>query len=126
MPWPDDELVQIAKAVDLHISPFREDGVSYGTPTRIWSVAIDGAIYVRGYNGQASRWYQAAILQKAGRIIVADMTRDVAFEPADGPINDRIDQAYRLKYRGSPYLEAMIGPRARSATIKVMPRATAG
>ena len=36
-----------ALADDLHISPFREDGVTYGTPTWIWSVAVDDALYVR-------------------------------------------------------------------------------
>jgi hypothetical protein len=50
------------------------------------------------------------------------MTREVKFEPVDGPINDRVDDAYRAKYAGSPYLNAMIGPRARSATVKVTPR----
>jgi uncharacterized protein DUF2255 len=50
------------------------------------------------------------------------MTKDVTFEPVDGPINDRIDEAYRAKYRGSPYLRSMIGTRARSATVKVIPR----
>jgi len=35
-----------------------------------------------------------------------------------------IDEAYRVKYRGSPYLEPMIGGRARSATVKVLPRAS--
>ena len=40
----------------------------------------------------------------------------------DGPINDRIDDAYREKYRGSPYLKPLIGARARGATVKVMPR----
>jgi NADP-dependent 3-hydroxy acid dehydrogenase YdfG len=34
-----------------------------GTPTWIWSVAVDDALYVRGYNGQNSRWYQAAVRQ---------------------------------------------------------------
>ena len=43
----------------------------------------------------------------------------------DGTINNRIDDAYRAKYSGSPYLSPMIGARARSATIKVMPRETA-
>ena len=38
--WSKDELCEIAKADDLHISPFREDGVTYGTPTWIWSVAL--------------------------------------------------------------------------------------
>ena len=52
------------------------------------------------------------------------MTKEVTFEPVDGPINDRIDNAYRAKYHGSPYLSSMVGARARSATAKVMPRDT--
>jgi hypothetical protein len=124
--WPKDELNKMAEADDLHISPFREDGKTYGTPTWIWSVAVDDALYVRAYNGQNSRWYQAALQQKAGRITAAGITKEVAFElvngPGNGPINDRIDDAYRLKYKGSPYLKPMIGARARSATIKVVPR----
>jgi hypothetical protein len=31
--WKKAELAKIATADDLHISPFREDGVTYGTPT---------------------------------------------------------------------------------------------
>ena len=122
MTWSKDELRKIAEADDLHISPFREDGTTYGTPTWIWSVAVDGALYVRGYNGRDSRWYQAAARQKAGRIVAAGMTKEVTFEPVDGPILDLIDDAYRAKYHSSPYLSPMIGARARSATVKVMPR----
>jgi hypothetical protein len=77
---------------------------------------------VRGYNGQKSRWYQAAVRQKAGRIVAAGMTKEVSFEPVDGLINDRIDDAYREKYRGSQYLDPMIGARARVATVKITPR----
>jgi hypothetical protein len=33
-----DELRKIAKADDLHIAPFREDGATYCTQTWIWSV----------------------------------------------------------------------------------------
>ena len=50
------------------------------------------------------------------------MTRDVIFEPIDGPINDRVDDAYRAKYHDSPYLSPMISARVRVATLKVMPR----
>jgi hypothetical protein len=120
--WLEDELRRIAEADDLHISPFREDGTTYGTPTWVWAVAVDGALYVRAYNGQNSRWYRAARRQKAGRITAAGMTKEVTFEPVDGSINDRIDDAYRAKYRGSPYLGPMIGARARAATVKVLPR----
>jgi hypothetical protein len=120
--WPKDELRRIAEADDLHIAPLREDGVTYGTPTWIWSVAVDGALYVRAYNGPDSRWYQAALKQKAGRIIAADLTKEVTFAPVEGPINDLIEEAYRKKYRVSPYLDSMIGARARLATVRVMPR----
>lgn len=122
--WPKDELRKIAETDDLHISPFRDDGRTYGTPTWIWSVVVDDALYVRAYSGQSSRWYQAAMRQKAGRITAAGITKEVTFEPADGAINGRIDDAYRAKYKGSPYLSPMIGTRARSATVKVMPRET--
>ena len=120
--WPPKELQKIAGSDDLHISPFREDGVTYGTPTWIWSVVIDGEFYVRAYNGSRWRWYQAAMHQKAGRIRAADMTTEVVFQPVDDAINDRIDDAYRVKYGGSPYLPPMIGARARSATVRVRPR----
>ena len=119
--WSTDELRRITQADDLHISPFREDGVTYGTPTWIWSVTVDDALYVRAYNGVKSGWYQAALRNKAGRIIAAGLTKEVTFEPVEGPINDRIDDAYRAKYHDSPYLSPMISARAGSATVKVMP-----
>jgi hypothetical protein len=122
--WSKDQLRKIAETDDVHISPFREDGVTYGTPTWIWSVTVDDALYVRAYNGKNSRWYLAAMRQKAGRITAAGTIKEVTFEPVDGPINDLVDDAYRAKYHGSPYLNPMIGARARAATVKVMPRET--
>ena len=124
MSWQKNELRKIAGADDLHVAPFRDDGETYGTPTWIWSVAVDDSLYVRAYNGKSSRWYKAAVKQKAGRIIAAGITKDVIFAPAEGSINNRIDEAYRAKYHGSPYLEPMIGARARSATIEIIPRET--
>ena len=120
--WPRDELHKIAASDDLHISPSREDGVTYGTPTWIWSVAVGGELYVRAYNGQNSRWYRAALRQRAGRITVGGIVTEVSFEPVEGPINNLVDEAYREKYHSSPYLNAMIGADARSATVKVTPR----
>ena len=124
--WQKEELRRIAETDDLHIAPFREDGKTYGTPTWIWSVAVGGALYVRAYNGTDSRWYQAALRQRAGRITAAGMTKEVRFEPVEGAVNDRIDEAYRAKYAASPYLKPMISARARAATVKVVPREEAG
>ena len=120
--WTKEELHRIAETDDLHIAPFREDGTTYGTPTWIWSVVVDGALYVRSYNGQSGRWYQAALKQKAGRISAAGMTKEVSFEPVSGTLSDRIDDAYRSKYASSPYLKPMISARARDATVQVLPR----
>ena len=120
--WQNNELKRIAESDDLHIAPFREYGVTYGTLTWIWSVVVDGALYVRPYNGKRSRWYQAALRQKGGRIISAGLTKEVAFEPVSGAINDRVDDAYRAKYASSPYLAPMIGERTRATTVKVVLR----
>ena len=120
--WPRTELRKIAATDDLHIAPFRDDGKTYGTLTWIWSVVVDDDLYVRAYNGKNSRWYKAALRQKAGRITAAGMTKEVAFEPVDGAINARIDNAYRAKYKGSPYLNPMITGSARTATVKVTPK----
>ena len=121
MAWSKDELRKIAGSDDLHISPFRGDGVTYGTPTWIWSVVVRGEVYARAYNGRQSTWYQAALRQKAGRIKAGGMMKEVRFEPVSGPINDRIDGAYRARYHGNSYLNSMIGERARAATVKITP-----
>lgn len=49
------------------------------------------------------------------------MTKEVTFEPVEGAINNRIDDAYRQKYHDSSYLKPVIGRRARSATIRILP-----
>jgi hypothetical protein len=116
-----NELKQIDEADDLKIAPFREDGKTYGTPTWIWEVVVDDQLYVRAYNGVNSRWHQSALQQKAGRIIAAGMTKEVAFEPIQGDINNAIDEAYKRKYSSSPYLPPMISNRARKATVKIIP-----
>jgi hypothetical protein len=41
--WSTDALRKIAEADDLHIAPCREDGKTSGTPTWMWSVAVDYA-----------------------------------------------------------------------------------
>jgi len=55
-------------------------------------------------NGKNSRWYKAAMQQKAGRISAAAMTKEVIFEAVNGAINDRIDEVYKTKYRAARIL----------------------
>jgi 4-carboxymuconolactone decarboxylase len=60
--------------------------------------------------------------RKPAEFKTAGITKEVSFESVEGEINDRIDDAYRTKYKGSPYLDPMISARARSATVKVVER----
>jgi hypothetical protein len=114
------DIRKIAGEDDLHIAPFRDDGKTYGTLTWIWSVSVDNALYVRAYHGIKSRWYQAAIKQKAGKIQAAGMTKKVRFRSVGGEINDLIDEAYKIKYKGSPFVKAMTSEKVREATIRIV------
>ena len=52
--WAQEELQKTAASDDLHIAPLRKDGVSHGTPTWIWSVVVNGALYARAYDERRS------------------------------------------------------------------------
>lgn len=114
-----EEIALIAAKDDFRIAPFREDGVTTGTPTFIWSVSVDDQLFVRAYSGTGSSWYCAALKQKAGKIKAAGMDKTVRFEAVSGDINDKIDEAYRHKYSSSSYLNSMISNRAKAATVRV-------
>lgn len=120
--WSEDDLRAIAENDDLFVSPFREDGTTYGTPTRTWALVIDGDVYVRAASGQQSSWYRAAMSQKAGRVRVAGKNYEVTFDPAGDELSDAIDAAYEAKYPGSSAVPIMQGDDPRSATVRISPR----
>ncbi len=64
-----------------------------------------------------------------GRIWAGGIEKDVTFVDvveADDDIHDQIDAAYRTKYRrhSAQYVNPMVAPEARAATIKLVPRST--
>jgi Uncharacterized protein conserved in bacteria len=121
--WTPEELRVIGTTDDFHIAPYRADEVTLGTPTWIWSVVVGGGVYVRAYNGTESRWYRAAHAQGAGHITAGGIEKDATFTLTDDArLNDQIDDSYRNKYAGSPYLPPMVTARTRAATVRVDPR----
>ena len=120
--WNEDDLRAIAESHDLYISPFREDGTTYGTPTLVWPLVVDGEVYVRPANGQQSSWYIAALSQKAGRIRVGGQDYEVTFEPGGNETANAIDAAYEEKYHGSSAVPIMQGEGPKSATVRISPR----
>ena len=121
MHWTKAQLAEFAPADDFHIAPFREDGTTYGTPTFIWSVVVQDRLFVRAYSGRDSSWYQAALAQGAGRVVLTGRSYKVRFAPAGDEMTAPIDAEYREKYASSRYLKAMISDRARAATVEVLP-----
>lgn len=100
--WPARAIAATAETDDLHIAPHRANGVP-GTPTWIWSVVVDGALYVRAAGAEHQVTFTPV-------------------DPADTALQDRIDAAYRDKYDPSPYVPPMVGERAGAATVRVEPR----
>jgi len=119
--WTADQLANIEHHDDLFVSPFREDGITYGTPTQTWALVIDGKVYVRAANGQNSRWYQAAIIRKAGRVRVDGTNIEVTFEAAGTDDEAAIDTAYEAKYPGSSAVPIMQGAAPKSASVRITP-----
>ncbi|WP_017547479.1 DUF2255 family protein [Salinicoccus carnicancri] len=122
--WRTEQLEQFKEADDMHVSPFYNDGRTLGTPTWIWSVVVEGHLYVRAYNGQDSRWYQSAKVQQAGQIQLAQQTFDVKFKPVenDKTLDEEINRAYQDKYGESPYLPPMLKEGPVSATVEILPQ----
>jgi hypothetical protein len=119
--WTQEQLVKLIPATDLHVAPFREDGLTTGTLTWVWSVVLSDELYARPYHGPDSRWYKAAMRSRGGRATIAGIDTGVVFEQADAGMVSRIDAAYREKYRGSRYLKAMLELGPQTCTVRIRP-----
>jgi len=124
--WTSDELRRIAGAKELELAPVRRDG-TLGNPVTIWVVRVGDDLYVRSWKGGNAAWFRGTQVRHQGHIEAGGVDKDVAFViESDNDINDRIDAAYRIKYRrhGGRYVDPMVAARARAATIKLVPRST--
>jgi hypothetical protein len=75
-------------------------------------------------NGRNSGWFRGTQVRHEGRIRAGGVERDVTFVDADPDVGDRIDDAYRTKYRryAASIVDHTVTPEARSATLKLVPR----
>ncbi|MFG6201511.1 DUF2255 family protein [Nonomuraea sp. JJY05] len=122
--WTSDELSRIGTADELRIAPVRDDGTPR-TPVPIWIVRDGDDLYIRSYRGPDGTWYRAARASHHAHITAGGIDKDVALAEENDPgVNDRIDAAYRTKYRryGSTYVTPMVATQARATTLKLLPR----
>ena len=121
--WTADELENIDAADELEIASLRPDG-TLRNPRTIWVVRVGDDLYVRSVNGRTSGWFRGTQVRHEGRIRAGGIEKDVTFLDFDGDVEDRIDDAYRTKYRryASNIVDHTVTPQARSATLKLVPR----
>jgi hypothetical protein len=121
--WTSKELTDLAAADQMELATARPDG-SLRRPVTIWVVRYGGDLYVRSWRGRASRWFRGSQDCHEGHIRAGGVDRDVGFVDVGDSVRHPIDAAYRTKYRryGSRYVDPMVSPKARAATIKLLPR----
>jgi hypothetical protein len=123
--WTSEELTKIETVEELRIRSLRRDG-TLRNPTTIWVVRHGDDLYVRPVNGRTSAWFRGTQVRQEGHIQCGGVDKDVRFVSVDAAdeVNTQIDAAYRAKYRRYPtsYVDAVLTPAAKSATIKLQPR----
>jgi hypothetical protein len=123
--WTNDELTRIGTAEELEIASLRRDGTRR-RPVTIWVVRHGDDLYVRSVNGRTGAWFRGTRVRHEGHIQAGGIDKDVTFVDAEPDINDQVDAAYRTKYRryAERIISHIVSAKARSATIKLVPRST--
>ena len=124
--WASEDLNKIGRAEELDLASLRADG-TLRKPVTMWVVRVGDDLYVRAFKGRTGAWFRGTQERHAGHIRAGGVDKDVTFvEEADPALNDQIDAAYRTKYRryDAQYVDPMVTPEARAATIKLVPRLT--
>ena len=125
--WTSDELAKIGAAEELKLASRRGDG-ALRNPVTIWVVRHGDALYVRAVNGRTSAWFRNTQVRHEGHIRAGGVDKDVTFVEveSDPSIHDPMDAAYHTKYDryGASIVNSVLTAKARSATLKLVPRST--
>ena len=122
--WTREELDRIQQTDELDLASQRRDG-SLRDPVTMWVVRDGDDLYVRSIDGPARGWFRGTQTRHQGQIRSGGIDKDVAFVvDTDPALNDRIDAAYRDKYRryGDRIVGTVVNPASRDSTIRLVPR----
>jgi hypothetical protein len=121
--WTSEELNKIETAEELKIASLRRDG-TLTKPVTIWVVRDGDDLYIRSVNGRSAAWFRGTQVRREGYIEAGGVAKEVQFVDAEPEINDVLDAAYRTKYRryAASIVNSIVSPKARSTTLKLVPR----
>lgn len=121
--WTNEELEKISAAEELDLSSLRPDD-TLRSPVTMWVVRVGNDLFVRAVKGPSGPWFRGTQSRHAGRIRSGGVEKDIQCADENDPtVNEKIDAAYRQKYRRYPklYIDACLTPQARAATIMLIP-----
>jgi len=120
--WTRDELTRLGNAEELEIASVRPDGTRR-KPVTIWVDHGGDSVYVRSVKRPSSAWFRGTQERHESRIRAGGVEKDVTFVNADHAIDEKVDAAYRAKYRryAGSILNSVLTPQARSTTTKLLP-----
>lgn len=120
--WTADELGRIGRAEEIQVGSSRSDG-SLRPFVTVWFVRVGDEIYVRSAYGPANGWYRRAAESGLGRVRVAGVERDVAFEGPGPGIEGELNDAYHAKYDryGARMVGTVVSADAARSTLRLVP-----
>jgi hypothetical protein len=123
MTWTDDELTTMDGVDELGIASRRPDGTLRPFVT-IWFVRVGADLFVRSAYGYDNPWFQRALTAGEGRIRVAALERDVAFEVPASDVADVVTEAFETKYGryGKGIVKTVVSGEAVRSTLRLEPR----
>ncbi len=121
--WTSEELKKIEKTDELEIAALQKNG-KLRKPTTIWVVQVGEDLYIRAVNGRKGAWYLSTQERHEGHIKCDGVKKDVRFEDAGPEINDKVDEAYRQKYKEyeKDIVDTEFTEKARATTQRLVPK----
>ena len=121
--WTTDELDGIDAADELEITSLRSDGTlrsqrRFGSSALATTSTSDPSTGAPPVGSAVHRCTTRAEIRAGG------VEKNVTFVDGDSDVADRIDDAYRTKYRryAASIVDTTITPAARATTLKLVPR----
>ena len=88
--------------------------------TTIWVAVVDNNACVRSVRGRLGRWYREITANPQGAIYVDGRRVPVRAIPITDPATiARVSNAYRQKYRGSPFVNSLVREETLPTTLRL-------
>ena len=117
--WSAKLLKSLSNVQTIQVAPNYADQNKFN-PQTVWFVRVGNDLYVRAYRGTASRWYQAAVKRRTGKVYFNHQAYPAYFQPVDArsAVNKTVNQNYLAKYHGSSKLWMV--ETALDSTLKIL------